>query len=89
MIDRYVIVLEDAGTNFCAYIPDLPGCITTGPTIEQTVANIREAMAFHLESMRRDGDDIPPPTFRLGDPLEFADSAIGVVEVTSAPLVPA
>ena len=89
MSDRYVIVLEDAGTNYCAYIPDLPGCISTGPTIEQTVTNIRDAMAFHLEAMRRDGDPIPPPVFRLGDPLEYADSAIGVLEVTAAPPVAA
>jgi len=44
--DHYIVVLEDAGANYCAYIPDLPGCVSTGTTIEETVAHIREAMAF-------------------------------------------
>src|ERR1700686_2450194 len=47
--ERYVIVLEgDATSNYSAYVPDLPGCIATGATIEETVRLIREAMALHL-----------------------------------------
>jgi predicted RNase H-like HicB family nuclease len=86
MMDRYVIVLEgDAATNFSAYVPDLPGCVATGATIEETVRLIREAIALHLAAMRRDGDLIPTPTTRLGDPaMELTEDAIGVVEVTPA-----
>ena len=89
MTDRYVVVLEDAGANFSAYVPDLPGCVSTGATIEETVAHIREAMALHLDGMRRDGDAVPPATHRLSDRLEWADSAIGVLELNVAPAVAA
>jgi predicted RNase H-like HicB family nuclease len=57
---RYAIVIEQAGANFSAYAPDLPGCIATGATVEATEANIREAIAFHLEGLRGDGLPIPP-----------------------------
>lgn len=89
MTDHYVVVLEEAGTNFCAYIPDLPGCVSTGATVEETVTHIREAMAFHLESMRRDGEAIPPATHRLSDRLEYADSAMGVLELSVSPAIAA
>ena len=58
---RYAIVIEQAGTNFSAYVPDLPGCIATGATVEETEANIREAIAFHLEGLRDDGLPLPDP----------------------------
>jgi predicted RNase H-like HicB family nuclease len=58
---RYTVVLEQAPNNWAAYVPDLPGCITTGATREETLANIREAIALHLESMAEDGDPIPTP----------------------------
>ena len=89
MTDRYVVVLEDAGTNFSAYVPDLPGCVSTGKTIEDTVAHIREAMELHLEGMREDGEAVPPATHRLSDRLEWADHAIGVIEVNVGPAVAA
>lgn len=57
---RYAIVIERAETGFSAYVPDLPGCIATGATVEETEANIREAIAFHLEGLRDDGLPIPP-----------------------------
>ena len=57
---RYAIVIEQAGANFSAYAPDLPGCIATGATVEEKEANIREAIAFHLEGLRDDGLPIPP-----------------------------
>jgi predicted RNase H-like HicB family nuclease len=59
---RYAIVIERAESNFSAYVPDLPGCIATGATLDDVKANIQEAIDFHLEGMREDGDPIPPPT---------------------------
>lgn len=59
---RYAIVLEKMESNYSAYVPDLPGCIATGPTVEETEASIKEAMAFHLEGMREDHQGIPDPT---------------------------
>ncbi|HMD49117.1 MAG TPA: type II toxin-antitoxin system HicB family antitoxin [Bryobacteraceae bacterium] len=58
---KYAIVIERGANNLSAYVPDLPGCITTGKTIEEVEHNIREAMALHLEGLVEDGDPIPEP----------------------------
>ena len=55
------MVVERGARNFSAYVPDLPGCITTGRTREQTVERMREAIALHLEGLRADGEPIPEP----------------------------
>lgn len=52
---RYAIVIEKAEGNFSAYVPDLPGCVATGATVEEVEAEIREAIAFHVEGLRPDG----------------------------------
>jgi predicted RNase H-like HicB family nuclease len=57
---RYAVVIEHAGGNYSAYIPDLPGCIATGPTVEETLREIGEAVEFHIEGMKEDGLPIPP-----------------------------
>ncbi len=59
---RYAIVIEKAATNFAGYVPDLPGCIATGDTVEETESLLREAIVMHLEGMREDGMAPPPPT---------------------------
>ena len=59
---RYAIVIENAGGNYSAYVPDLPGCVAAGSSIEETEQALREAIKFHLEGMREDGDPIPPPS---------------------------
>lgn len=59
---RYAIVIENAGPNFSAYVPDLPGCVATGVTVDEVQREIREAIELHLEGMREDGDPIPPPS---------------------------
>ena len=58
---RYAIVIEKAENNYSAYVPDLPGCVATGSTIEETEAQIREAIQFHLDGMREDGVAFPQP----------------------------
>ena len=63
---RYAIVIEHApGTNYSAFVPDLPGCIATGDTVEEVERNMREAIEFHLRGMREDGDPIPEPTTQV------------------------
>jgi predicted RNase H-like HicB family nuclease len=59
---RYAIVIENAGPNFSAYVPDLPGCVATGSSIDEVEREIREAIELHIEGMREDGDQIPPPS---------------------------
>ena len=56
---RYLIVIENAGRNYSAYSPDLPGCIATGRTIEETEQRMREAIALHLRGLEEDGLPIP------------------------------
>ncbi|MCX6595632.1 MAG: type II toxin-antitoxin system HicB family antitoxin [Acidobacteria bacterium] len=59
---RYAVIIESGPHNLSAYVPDLPGCITTGRTIEEIEQNIREAIELHLEGMMEDGEPIPEPT---------------------------
>ena len=61
-MSRYLIVIENAGRNYSAYSPDLPGCASTGTTIEETQRNMEGAVEFHLEGLREDGLPIPPPS---------------------------
>ena len=68
---RYAIVIEDAGANYSAYVPDLPGCITTGATIKDVEGNIRSAIEMHIAGMREDGDPIPLPSSQV----EYVDVA--------------
>jgi predicted RNase H-like HicB family nuclease len=59
---RYAIVIERAGSNFSAYVPDLPGCVATGDTVENTETLLREAITLHLQGLREDGLPIPEPS---------------------------
>ena len=59
---RYAVVIEDAGGNYSAYVPDLPGCVATGPTVAVVEQEIREAIRFHIDGLRADGLPIPAPT---------------------------
>ena len=59
---RYAVVIERAEANFSAYVPDFPGCVATGATLEEVEALIREAISFHIEGMQEDGTPIPPPS---------------------------
>jgi predicted RNase H-like HicB family nuclease len=63
-VSEYVIVIDDAGPNFSAHAPDVAGCVATGRTVEETVANMREALAFHFDGLRADGLAVPPPSTR-------------------------
>ncbi len=68
---RYAVVIENAGSNFSAYVPDLPGCVATGTTLAETETAIREAIAFHLDGLRQDGSPIPPALSKV-DYVEVA-----------------
>lgn len=68
---RYAIVIEKAEGNYSAYVPDLPGCVATGATVEEVESEIREAITFHLEGLREDGLPVP-----------LGDSTVDYVDVT-------
>ena len=69
----YAVIFERAQDNWAAYVPDLPGCMTTGRTLDETKMNIREAIVGHLETLREFGDPVPEPA-----------SVAGEVEITTA-----
>lgn len=73
MTVKFAVIFERAPANWAAYVPDLPGCMTTGGTLEETRLNIREAIQGHLETMREFGYPIPEPS-----------SLAGEVEITTA-----
>ena len=58
---KYTVVIERTPNNYSAYVPDLPGCVATAFTRDEVLAEIREAIAFHIEGMREDGESIPIP----------------------------
>jgi predicted RNase H-like HicB family nuclease len=62
---RYAIVVENAGSNLAAHVPDLPGCVATGESKEEVERLIREAIELHLEGMAEDGLPIPEPTSQV------------------------
>ena len=61
---RYAVVIEKGERNYSAYVPDLPGCVSVGDTLEEAKAEIREAIRFHLVGMQEDGLAIPKPSSR-------------------------
>ena len=59
---RYAIVIEKADGNYSAYVPDLPGCVATGDTVEAVECEIRNAIRFHIEGLKEEGLPVPEPT---------------------------
>jgi len=59
---QYAVVVEKTGNGYSAYVPDLPGCVAAARTRVETERLIREAIQFHLEGLRENGDPIPKPT---------------------------
>ncbi len=79
----YAVVFEQMPSNYSAYAPDVPGCISTGDTWDEMLAMIREALTFHIEAMIEDGDPVPEPTMSIDDatahhgrPLTEAEEAL-------------
>jgi predicted RNase H-like HicB family nuclease len=68
---RYAVVIEKGESNYAAYVPDLPGCVATGATVEETERSIREAIGFHVEGLRADGLPVPEASSRV----EYIDVA--------------
>jgi len=61
---RYAVVIENAGPNFSDYVPDLPGCIATGDTVDEVKREIASAIRFHIAGLKEDGLPVPPPSSR-------------------------
>jgi predicted RNase H-like HicB family nuclease len=59
---RYLVIVEEGPASFGAYVPDLPGCVAAGETREETLALIRDAIEFHIESLKQSGQPVPKPS---------------------------
>jgi len=68
---RYAMIIETGQQNYSAYLPDLPGCVATGRTIEEVRERMRDAIELHIAGMREDGLQVPEPT-SLADYIEAA-----------------
>jgi len=65
---KYTVIYEPTSTGYPVYVPDLPGCVSTGATLDEARRMIAEAIAFHIEGMREDGEPIPEPSYsELGE----------------------
>ncbi|CAI8005467.1 Uncharacterized 14.9 kDa protein in rep-hol intergenic region [Geodia barretti] len=78
---QYAVVFERTPNNYCAYVPDLPGCIGTDRTWEGIQDQIRDAIAFHIEGLREDGETVPEPRMSVADAAAYhSDSAVPSAE---------
>ena len=59
---QYAVIIEGEGASFSAYVPDLPGCVAAGSSVEEAEALIREAVELHVASLREHGEPVPPPS---------------------------
>ena len=66
---RYAVVFEQTPNNYAAYVPDVPGCVSTGKTWDEMLAMIREALAFHIEAMLEDGEPPPEPRMSIDEAI--------------------
>ena len=57
---KYLVIVEQGSNNFSAYSPDVPGCVSAGDTVEETLSNFHEALQMHIEGIVEDGDAVPP-----------------------------
>jgi predicted RNase H-like HicB family nuclease len=71
-MSKYAVIIEDAGPNLCAYVPDLPGCVSAGYTVEEVTANIHDAIELHIASLIEQGEEVPQ-----------ASSQVVLIEVAS------
>jgi predicted RNase H-like HicB family nuclease len=69
---RYAVVIEKTQTGFGAYVPDLPGCVAAAKTLAEAERLIREAIAFHIEGLRQNGDPVPEPSAHV----EFVETGV-------------
>ncbi len=58
-MEHFLIIIEKGEHNYSAYAPDVPGCVTTGKTVEGIIKRMNEALYFHFEGMKEDGDPLP------------------------------
>ena len=97
---KYAVVYERTSNNYCAYAPELPGCVSTGRTWDEMQKMIREAIAFHIEDLKEKGEPVPVPHMSTGEAMTYhiktlseaepvpdvpeLETTVGMVEVETA-----
>ena len=81
MKGKFVVVYEETPNNYCAYLPDFPGCVSTGKTWSEIQAMIREALEFHIEGMIQHGDALPTKAMTLGEAIAYHNEPLSDVEL--------
>jgi predicted RNase H-like HicB family nuclease len=71
-MSAYAVIIEGEDGSFSAYVPDLPGCVATGRSLEEVEPRIREAITAHIESLERHGEPVPKPATTA---VKFVDVA--------------
>jgi predicted RNase H-like HicB family nuclease len=71
-VSAYAVIIEGSGDSFSAYVPELPGCIATGQSIEQVESRIESAIRIHVNSLREHGEPVPEPTTAAVRVIEVA-----------------
>ncbi len=89
MMKQYLVIYENGEVNLSGFAPDVPGCVSTGRSLEEIRKNLREALEFHLEGLALDGEPVPAPTARLaevpvGGFAEWLSVELPVAEAISA-----
>ena len=64
-MSTYAVIIEDAGPNFSAYVPDLPGCVSVGETVEAVTTNIHDAIELYIAALVEFGEEVPPPSSQV------------------------
>lgn len=72
----YVVVFQQTPNNYCAYVPDVPGCVSVGDTWDEMQAMIREALAFHIEDLLEQGEPLPEPRMSVDDAIAYHNEPI-------------
>ena len=62
---KYPVIIEKAEGNYSAYSPDIPGCVATGTTVKETLLQMRSAIQYHIEGLKREGLEIPEPSTKI------------------------
>ena len=73
---KYVVVFERTSNNWCAYVPDVPGCVSAGDTWEEMLEMIREGLTGHIELMLEYGEVLPEPKMSIEDAIAYHNEPI-------------
>ena len=73
---RYAVIFEQTPNNYCASVPDVPGCVSVGDTWDEMLAMIAEALTFHIEDLLEQGEPLPVPKMSIEDAIAYRDEPI-------------